>query len=147
MATFASSSNFFGTKNVVNNIFWNVQGLTNKIDYLSLIGKQNDLNIISVAEHWVNNEDMSSLFVPGYVTASYYCRPTRLHGGTAIFVRNEVVYKELAHISKLSVEMVCEVSAIELLDYNLIILSLYRPFNEDSKVFQNSFTALMTFSL
>lgn len=65
--------------------------------------------VVSLTEHWLNNTDLVQLILPYYKWAFFYSRLTRLHGGVAIFMQNDVNYKK----KELSVEMVCEVAAIE----------------------------------
>lgn len=121
-----------------------MQGLTNKIDYLGLVGRDTKANIMAVAEHWLTKQECDFLAVPGYQTASCYCRPNRAHGGTALFVDNKMGLKirDLNTITKLSVEMVCEACAIEIHELNLVVISLYIPFNDDQVVFDQFLSVL-----
>lgn len=48
-----------------------------------------------------------------------------IHGGVAIFVHNDLKYKEINNVKEVLVEMVCEVAAIELTKEKVIFLSLY----------------------
>lgn len=78
-----------------------------------------------MAEHWLNVTDLGQLNLLNYKCASFYSRLTRLHGGVAIFVHNDVKYKEINNFKEVLVEMVCEVAAIELTKEKVIFLSLY----------------------
>lgn len=129
-------------KSNLNLFFWNVQGISNKIDYLSLLSSNYDLDVITVAEHWIKNADSAYVMIPGFVNASFYCRPNRLHGGAAIFIKENIEFKELTYIKDLSVEMTCEITAIELVKDRLTILSIYRPYNNDISFFNNFMTCL-----
>lgn len=78
-----------------------------------------------MAEHWLNVTDLGQLNLLNYNCSSFYSRLTRLHGGVAIFVHNDVKYKEINNYKEVLVEMVCEVDAIELTKEKVIFLSLY----------------------
>lgn len=122
----------------LNSIFWNVQGLFTKIDSLKhLFDSKKVKVIVAIAEHWLNDSDIVQLTLPNFKCASYYCRPTRLHGGVAIFVHEDVNFKEIHCVKMLSIEMVCEVIAVELTDEKIIFLSLYRPYNNAVDYFNN----------
>lgn len=125
-----------------NLFFWNVQGICNKLDYLNLLCSKYNIDVLAIAEHWVKSLEVPFLCIPGYQTASCYCRPNKLHGGASIFVRNGIEYKELTYIRELSIEMVCEVAAIELIKEKVIVLSIYRPYNEEAVYFNNFLNCL-----
>lgn len=58
---------------------------------------------------------------------SYFCRPTREHGGSAIFARDEMEVK-IIHINKFSEELVCECCAVKLKigQHSIGVISAYR---------------------
>lgn len=135
---------FKSSKSPLNLFFWNVQGICNKIDYISLLCSDLNINVLAVAEHWAGSADASCVQVPGFCNASFYTRPSRIHGGAALFVREGIDFVELPHIKNMSVEMVCEVAAIELVNVKLTVLSIYRPYNNDVVYFNNFMGCLYT---
>lgn len=123
-------------KSTQNLCFWNAQGLCNKIDYLNVLSSDYNFSVIAIAEHWLKTADASFLSMPGYKLASFYGRPTKIHGGTAIFVKENVDYIELIRIRNASVEMVCEATAVEFIKEKIVIISVYRPYNDDTLYFK-----------
>lgn len=116
--------------------FWNVQGLTNKIDDLSqIVSSLKKVEIIAIAEHWLKLQEINLVSIPNYKLVTSYCRENRIHGGTALFIKDTYKVKELNFINKMSVEMVCEACALEIPELRLIVLTVYRPYNEDSNLF------------
>lgn len=55
---------------------------------------------------------MEMVQFPGYRMVSYFCRPTREHGGGAIFAR-DVMEVKIVHINEYSEELVCECCAVK----------------------------------
>ena len=61
-----------------------------------------------------------------FTLANTYCRNVYNRGGVAIFVRNGLDYKSLDFVNKLSIETICEASAVLIEEFNIIVLSVYR---------------------
>lgn len=92
-------------------------------------------SIFCVSEHWLHQEE--SQFYGSIHTlqmASAYYRSTYKCGGTAIFVKKELNFKVL-DFSDLCSDMDVEISAIELVDLNICVLSLYRSPQGDLGIF------------
>lgn len=98
--------------------------------------------LVTVAEHWLSKEDGNFHTIPGYELASFYGRKNSIRGGAAIFVINDLEFKELSIVKELSLEMVCEAAAIELPNEKIIVISLYRPYNTDVNYFKNFLVCL-----
>ena len=67
--------------------------------------------------------------------ASAFTRKTRIHGGSIIFCKKELEYRERCDITKCSSEIDCEISAVEILSMNLIIVTIYRSPSGDLECF------------
>ncbi len=80
---------------------WNTQGLCNKIDYLSLLAEKLDLQVIAITEHWLNINDSALISLPGFKTASIFSRENRIHGGTAIFIKDDIHFNEISFVKQL----------------------------------------------
>lgn len=106
----------------------NVQSIISKIDKISLLLLDKKPDIVSIAEHWCKEEGMEVVRFPGYKMVSYFCRPTREHGGSAIFARDEMEVK-IIHINKFSEELVCECCAVKFKigQHSIGVISAYRP--------------------
>lgn len=114
---------------------WNVQGMNNKIDYVCLLADKFNLDVITISEHWFTADESTFVFVPGYETAAFYGRFHHIHGGAAIFIKDNCQFSELSCVREMSVEMICEAVAIKIHNLNTIILSVYRPYNDDVTYF------------
>jgi len=69
---------------------------------------------------------LDTISIDQFKLVSSFSRSTRLGGGSSIFVKEFIRTKEVVHINRLGCESTFEVSAIELTDFNLIIVCIYR---------------------
>lgn len=114
----------------------NVQNLSNKLDILELLFSEACPDIVSVVEHWCTSDSVKTMTIAGYTLTDYYCRPQREHGGSLIYVRNDVLVRNLS-VSVFSDEMNFEVSGTIVManDIRVGIISVYRPGSGDFEVF------------
>lgn len=105
----------------------NIQCLSNKVDMLELLLDEYSPGIVSVSEHWLSSEQLDLIHINGYKMVSAFCRSNYAHGGTVIFVSDELLpsCSHIPELSELSVEMVFECSAI-VFGKDLCILAVYR---------------------
>jgi hypothetical protein len=57
--------------------------------------------------------------------ADNFCRNTNNHGGSCIFVLKKLKTRELTFLTNLGREKVFEISAIELVDFKIIVVCIY----------------------
>ncbi|XP_044766248.1 uncharacterized protein LOC123322369 [Coccinella septempunctata] len=76
----------------------------------STTSRYSNPSIISIAEHWCEDINLSVMSIPGFKLVSSFCRSSREHGGTAIFARSRLQVTNM-DISRFSVEMECEFCA------------------------------------
>jgi hypothetical protein len=69
------------------------------------------------SEHWLQRDHFILINIDQYKLADSYCRNTDKHGGSCIFVSNELKTRELTFLKNLGREKVFEISAIELVDF------------------------------
>jgi len=62
------------------------------------------------------------------------CRNVRKNGGAGIFIKDGLNFSKI-DLSQFNSELNCEFSCIRLVDYNLIVVSLYRSPNGDLNKF------------
>lgn len=93
-------------------------------------------SFLCVSEHWFNSSEADSYHVNGFTKVSSFCRRESLHGGTAIYAREEIAAdcKGLDVYNGLSCEFVFECSAVLFRD-RTCILSLYRSQRGDFDIF------------
>lgn len=119
------TENLHSSKNSFNMLFWNVQGICGKTDYINILTLNNCSDIICVAEHWLSEPEIKTLSIPGFITASYFCRSTTIRGGSAIFVKDTLSF-EAYKLPPVAEELVFEVSACLIPSLKTIIVSFYR---------------------
>ncbi|CAG5016413.1 unnamed protein product [Parnassius apollo] len=95
-----------------------------------------------IRETWTNELKLGVTTIEGFKLVSYYNRMLFEHGGTAIFVRHSLEYKVRHDIVKLSIEMNCELAAIEVKSSKLVIICVYRP-DYDYLIFEDIMTKVI----
>lgn len=109
----------------------NIAGLVNKSNMLTLCldelsEKKINVDVLCITEHFIMKGYQHELYVPNYGLAAYYCREGKKRGGACILVRHGIQWKELPNISNLSTSGLFECCAIELTDYKIIVVCIYR---------------------
>jgi hypothetical protein len=121
-----SDSDHSDSEGVLSVVHWNVQGVIGKEAEMTLLSLKFGVDILCICEHWLSNDELKAVHIPGFYLASSYCRSSRCRGGSAIFIRSGLVSEELCFVVDASVRLVCEVSAVFFSTLNLICLELYR---------------------
>lgn len=75
--------------------------------------------------------------------ASCYARRNKMHGGSCLFVRRDVLFVEMVDLKEKSVETVIECSAVEIPEEELILINLFRPPTGDVTTFFDVFIDIM----
>lgn len=90
--------------------------------------------ILCISEHWKTYEQLTNFGIKGFYLASSICREEKQHGGSAIYIRQEIQSKERQKTKNFSIINIIECSAAEcrIGTDKLIILSIYRPTNNDN---------------
>lgn len=105
----------------------NLCSIGNKYLELELLCNDTDSDVVCVTETWTKDAHLDVMIIENYELASFYNRKLFNHGGTAIFVKKNTDYKVRNDLNKLTFEMNCEISAIELKPSKIVIVCLYRP--------------------
>lgn len=117
-------------------IHLNIQSITNKTLELEFyLHNYRKCDLVCITEHHLKRAEMELLSVCDYSTAAYFCRSGMEKGGVAIFVRKDIKYKVREDITKQSMEFHCEIAAVELLDFNTVVITTYRSPNADLSVY------------
>lgn len=106
----------------------NVQSLSNKLLELSISLSFDDVNadILCFTEHWLRDNQLSSIYIDQFKLVSSFSRPTRAGGGSSIFVRNSLRTKDADYLKGLGCENIFELSTIQLIDFNFVLVCIYR---------------------
>ena len=92
----------------------------------------NGVDVLCIVEHWLTDSALDLIYFNGFKLITKYSRPTRQHGGVAIFIKAELVVKEV-DVLHFCVELHCEFAAIMV--SNICIICVYRPYSGDKNVF------------
>lgn len=123
----------------------NIRSIRNKVgDFEAYMqAKNHDYDVLCFSEHFLAKDEIESFCLNGYYTAAFYARSLHMHGGTIIFCKSNIEYKPKNDLGLLSIEMNCELSAVELNKLNIIIITVYRPPDGDFNVFLGAMTTLL----
>jgi hypothetical protein len=109
----------------------NVQSLNNKIPELKLTLSINDFNmdILCLTEHWLSSDHMYVVKFDKFVLSGNFSRTVSGGGGGGGFCildKDHMQKKEVNYIKELGSDKNFEVSAVEILNLNTIIVCMYR---------------------
>lgn len=109
----------------------NIAGLLSKSDALQisldeLLEKHVNVDVLCITEHFMMSGHEALLNIHNYNLADCFCRSNSKRGGTCILVKNEHQWRELPEVKNISLANVFECCAIELTDYKIVIVCLYR---------------------
>lgn len=65
----------------------NVQCLRNKVALLELLTANEYVDFLCLEEHWLETDEMYSLWLQGFAVAGAFCRRLGGHGGVAILLQ------------------------------------------------------------
>lgn len=118
----------------------NVQCLSNKVDIIESTTHELDVDLLCVTEHWMKEDELVNVAIPGYTLKASYCRNSAIHGGVAIFSRCDDNYtvKVMKDITTFSVDLVIEVACVELVELRVVLVCMYRsPSGKMDSFFEN----------
>lgn len=99
-------------------------------------------NAICLTETFVKKGMESNIFVKNYNLVSHFCRHEQ-RGGVCILLKTGEKYVNLQLVDNLSVSKKFECCGVELPEYNIILICLYRIPNSDPKFFLDTFEVLL----
>jgi hypothetical protein len=123
-------------------IHFNIQGLGNKMLQLESYVSLNNIKILCLNEHWLQEDDLISHTLPGFTLAAKFCRRVHIHGGTAIFVANDIATKEVCFL-ELCTEIDFEICVTQIDSYSMIVVSIYRSPAGNMDVFLDSLETVL----
>lgn len=99
-------------------------------------------DIVCLTEHWMTTSSLETVKILNYKLGSYFCRSVGKHGGVSIFVKNGLKFKERS-CKNMAEEFVSEFCAIELTEYKIIIITVYRSCSADFNAFLRNFEQIL----
>ncbi|XP_050518987.1 dual serine/threonine and tyrosine protein kinase [Diabrotica virgifera virgifera] len=125
----------------------NIQCVSTSIEKLEFFLQCEGLHNVCVCltEHWKSKEQLELHHINGFSLASSFCRDQGEHGGSSIYVKEGVVWKERTNICSQSEKYNFEVSAVEI-DYclfNCVVLCIYLPGRGSIDVFMSKLDLIL----
>lgn len=103
----------------------NICSLNKKTRNLEVfLASELDCEVLAITEHWLNENELKCIHLQNFHLVSSYCRNSLEHGGTCIYLKNSIKGISNKEVCDLSVKQVCEISAVNLLDYNMCIVCI-----------------------
>ena len=109
----------------------NVQSLNNKLIEISIMLslEETSVDVLCFMEHWLGENQLSSVHIDQFKLVSSFSRSSRPGGGSSILVRNILQTNNVNYITELGSENNFELSAVEFIDFNFTIVCIYRSPN------------------
>jgi hypothetical protein len=107
----------------VVSILHNVQSINNKLLELNVLLQSElaDVDVLCLSEHWLREEYIKLINTDKFKLASNFSTSKSDHSGSCIYVKLHVQTKEINYLQGISKEKYFEMTAVEILDYKLII--------------------------
>lgn len=121
---------------------YNLRGVTpTKIADLNVFLSGTKIKIISLNEHWLDKDSINVLNTVNNFTLGDYClRTSGSRGGSCLLVEKGCKFVSRRDFTNLNEDLVFECSCVELLDLNVLVLSIYTiPNYNVKKLFFNKF--------
>src|SRR5699024_2208740 len=100
-------------------------------------------SFLGFCEHWLAPSEADQARLLNFSTQSHFSRTSSSHGGTMILTNCRFASQPLPTLEQLSIEKVCEVSAIYILSLKLHFITIYRPPLGNFDVFLNVLSSIL----
>lgn len=110
-------------------IHQNIQSIGNSLNELELFVNNQNASIVAITEHWKSSTELNAYHIAGYRLISKFCRQSGKHGGSAIYLANNIdKCRERSDILIHGSPYVFECSAIQFILENVryVIVCIYR---------------------
>jgi exonuclease III len=130
---------------VVTVFHQNVQSINNKLLELNVIVQTEleKVDVLCLSEHWLREEYIKLISINEFKLTSNFSRSESIHGGTCIYVKHYLQTKEVNYIQGISKEKDFEMSAVEIRDYDMIVVCVYRSPDGDFTIFLSSLESVI----
>ncbi|KOB69448.1 putative tick transposon, partial [Operophtera brumata] len=116
-----------GSQSTLTICHQNIASLDLKTQRLEvLLQSELECDIIAITEHWLREDNLKCVNIDGFSLVSSFCRTRISRGGSCLYVKNGIKAIDCIELKELAEERFCELSAIDLIDYNVIVMCLYR---------------------
>jgi hypothetical protein len=100
-----------------------------------LTDKALELDILCINEHWLEEKEIGYYNFVNYSLVSKFCRKNKRHGGSCIYVKENLEAKPYNLFEHYTREEHFEASLIELTQFNTVIICVYRTPNSNINIF------------
>ena len=100
-----------------------------------LTDKTLELDILCITEHWLDEKEIDYYNFVNYSLVSKFCRKNKRHGGSCIYVKENLEAKPCKLFEHYTREEHFETSIIELTQSNTVIMCVYRTPNSNINIF------------
>jgi hypothetical protein len=94
-----------------------------------------NVDILCFTEHWLKEEHTGLINIDHSKLVSTFSRISSEHGGSGIYVKEYVQTKVQNCLKELCKEKDFEISIVELFDYNIVLVCIYRAPDGDLHLF------------
>jgi hypothetical protein len=94
-----------------------------------------EVEVLCLTEHWLKEEYIKLISIDEFKLVSNFSRSESIHGGTCIYVKHYLKTREVNYLNGIGKEKDFEISAVEVLDYKLIVVCVYRSPDGDFSIF------------
>lgn len=122
-----------------------MQSLNNKkylLESLLESPENENFKCVCISESWLNEEKKDLINFSNYHIATSYCRTKHAGGGVCIVAHNNVEYKVKKEIKNMSIEYVVEMCAIDISEFNLLLITVYWN-GRETDIFYSQITLLL----
>lgn len=102
---------------------------------MDLLINDYDIDILCLSEHWVKEHSLKFCNINNLVLANAFCRVNNIRGGVIIYVNSNYEFKKVEHLDKMSQELHCEITSVEIVTLNIMVINIYRSPNGDIDMF------------
>lgn len=101
------------------------------------------IDLLCLSETFVKKGHELNIQLKGYNLGAVFCRLKQKRGGVCILHNNSLEVKQLSFISDLSSEFIFECCGIDIVNYNIIIVCIYRIPGTNTRLFFERFIILL----
>jgi hypothetical protein len=121
-----------------------VRSICGKIALLNLLLNTEKPDVLACSETWCKMNEIEQVRLCNYELANAYGRERIAHGGAALYIRNGIQYKQRNDLQRVAVQYHFELTSIEILYPNLIIIATYRTGKGDFDIFISRLELLLS---
>lgn len=100
------------------------------------IQSENNYAVVCITAHWLKAEKIDFCGLQGFSIGSTFCRNQFIHGGVCKFLANNIgLVLRSIDLNTFSLELHIEVTGVELITLNVIIIAHYRSPNGSCEIF------------